>query len=55
MIVHRKNKYYLYSRHTHKRLGTFPTLKAAKTREKQINFFKYKDTKMQKEFLRRGG
>jgi len=47
MIKHYKNKYVLYSLKTHngkhKRLGEFPSLKKAKIRERQINFFKWKE------------
>jgi hypothetical protein len=34
-------KYGLYSIKTHKRLGLFTSLAAAKTREKQIHYFKF--------------
>jgi hypothetical protein len=45
MIRKYKSKYILYSKTIHngkhKRLGEFPSLKQAKKREKQINYFKY--------------
>lgn len=40
MIICRNNKCRLYSRKTHKRLGTFPSRKVAVRREMQINYFK---------------
>ena len=45
MIRKRGNKFILFSLKSHKKLGEFPTLKAAKKREKQINFFKYLESK----------
>lgn len=45
MIRKYKNKYVLYSRTIHKgkhkKLGEFPSLKQAKKRERQINYFKW--------------
>lgn len=40
MIVHRKGKYTLYSKSSHRRLGTYRTEKEAKKRERQIQYFK---------------
>lgn len=37
-----KRKWRLYSRKTHRNLGTFNSLKAAKKRERQIQYFKHK-------------
>lgn len=40
-IIKKGKMYILQSKTTHKHLETFNTLKEAKTRERQINFFKY--------------
>ena len=49
MIRKYKNKYILYSKKKHKgkhkRLGEFDSLKKAKVREKQINYFKHLNKK----------
>jgi len=42
MITKSKSGYTLKSKSGEKKLGTFPTKKAAEKREKQINYFKHK-------------
>lgn len=41
MIIKKGNTYILQSKTTHRHLETFNSLKAAKAREQQINFFKH--------------
>jgi len=41
-IVKEGDKYILYSKKTHKRLGEFSTLEEAKKRERQIEYFKHR-------------
>ena len=42
MIKKEGNKHVLYSKDGSKKLGTFPSLEAAKKREQQVNYFKAK-------------
>ena len=48
MIKKVGSQYALYSRASHKRLGTFKSKAAALVREKQVNFFKYKSAHPEK-------
>lgn len=38
-------EWHLYSKKTHRNLGTFPSLEDAKRREREVQFFKHKGGK----------